>query len=139
MTSFELASAETGASMRIEHLSSDTFQVTLDAAGLRAVSDVRHLAGDLLAQFFMELASSRSGWSGDLIWASLEKDLRISASIDEHGHVLFTVELDGRTPAKWTSEVVLITDLDDLDALSRNMDSFIEALVGPGATSTGLP
>jgi ribosomal protein S18 acetylase RimI-like enzyme len=139
MTSFELASAQTGASLRIEHLSNDTFRVTLDAVGLRAASDVRHLAGDQLAQFFMELASSRSGWSGDLIWASLEKDFRISANVDEHGHVLFTVELDGTTPATWSSEVVLITDLGDLDALSRSMDSFIEARLGPGATSTGLP
>jgi hypothetical protein len=134
-TTFELPSAETGASLKIEHVGADTFRVTLDAAGLRAASDVRHLAGDQLARFFTELAGSRSGWSGDLIWASPEKDFRISANVDEHGHVLFTVELDGGTPVTWSSEVVLIVDLDDLGAHSRSMDSFVEARLGPGATS----
>jgi hypothetical protein len=139
MPSFELPSAENDALLRIEHVGNDTFRVTLDAAGLRAVSDVRHLAGDQLAQFFAELAGGRSGWSGDRLWASLEKDFRIAANVDEHGHVLFTVALDGGTPETWSSEVVLIADLGGLDALSQSMDSFLEALLGPEATSTGLP
>jgi hypothetical protein len=139
MPSFELPSAENDALLTIEHVGSDTLRVTLDAAGLRAVSDVRHLAGDQLAQFFSELASARSGWSGERLWASLEKDFRIAANVDERGHVRFIVELDGGTPETWSSEVVLITDPGDLDALSRRMASFLEALLGPEATSPGLP
>ena len=139
MASFELASAGTDALLRIDHVGSDTFRVTLDAAGLRAVSEVRHLAGDQLAQFFAELASDRSGWSGERLWASLEKDFRIRANVDEHGHVLFVVELEGSTPETWSSELALTTELDDLEGLSRSMDSFVEVLLGREATSTGLP
>jgi len=78
-----------------------------------------------LPKFFQSLADSWRGWEGEKHWASLEGELRLSASIDHTGHIKLRIHLkSGHYTYDWRLETALELEVGQLDALAQEMSRF---------------
>jgi hypothetical protein len=88
----------------------DILAITIRDGGLEATTFVD--GGDIgfngLEEFFLELAYSWRGWTGDVEYHSLEHDLTMSARHD--GHIRLVVDLAPPHPATWSAHVELSID-----------------------------
>ncbi len=108
------------------------FEVTLEDAGLHAVSEVHAIVGgqttDLPTRFFEGLAEDWRGWHGAREWASYERDLQFSATADRRGHVFLLVNLAaGASSDQWKAQASLILEAGQLEDYSRTFRAFLRA------------
>ena len=84
---------------------------TGDAAGLQA--------------FLTDLGKQENPWSGMREWQSIEGDLKLSATCNALGNVVFAVELHGLQVAseEWAVTAGIDYELGQLKRLSQGLDS----------------
>jgi hypothetical protein len=74
---------------------------------------------------FAEMAREWAGWSGELIWQSLESELALRCSRDRVGHIFMRVELrSGPMPEDWGVKATVLTEAGQLEGIARRSASF---------------
>lgn len=77
------------------------------------------------APFFADMAHQWAGWSGELVWESLEGELRIRCSRDRVGHIFICVELgSGPMPDDWRVVATVLTEAGQLASIARRAELF---------------
>lgn len=100
------------------------YQVELTGHGLRARSSVRDEQGaNNLPAFFDKLAASWRGWDGEMVWESIEHDLRITARHDGAGHVTLCFCLrENYSERAWGATVYVTVDAgEDMKGLAQRV------------------
>jgi hypothetical protein len=88
-------------------------------------ADVDLHMSEPLPRFFQSLANSWRGWEGEKKWASLEEELKLSASIDHTGHVKLRIQLkSGHYAYDWRLETAVQLEAGQLEALAQEMTQF---------------
>jgi len=74
---------------------------------------------------FADMARQWSGWSGELVWESLEGELSIRCSRDRVGHIFFRVELrSGPMPEDWRVVATVLAEAGQLESIARRAELF---------------
>ena len=74
---------------------------------------------------FADMARQWSGWSGELVWESLEGELAIRCSRDRVGHIFIRVELrSGPYTEDWRVIVTVLAEAGQLESISRRAEMF---------------
>jgi hypothetical protein len=77
------------------------------------------------APLFADMARQWAGWSGELIWESLEGELAIRCSRDRVGHVFIHVELrSGPMPEDWRVVATILAEAGQLESVARRAELF---------------
>jgi Family of unknown function (DUF6228) len=99
----------------------ETFLVTVEAVDIRAEMRVSSYMASSLATYFANLArASWNGWSGEWIWATLEEDLRLSASIDRTGHIKLRYEMRPNRPEfDWSIHGAVELEVGRMEAIAQ--------------------
>jgi len=72
------------------------------------------------APFFADLARQWTGWSGELVWQSLEGELTLRCSRDRVGHCFLRVELrPGQMPVDWRVVATILIEAGQLEGIGR--------------------
>jgi hypothetical protein len=72
------------------------------------------------APLFADMASQWAGWSGELVWESLEGELRLRCSRDRVGHIFIRVELrSGPMFEDWRVVVTVLAEAGQLENIGR--------------------
>lgn len=100
---------DNGIRLTLTRETSDRYAVSIEAPGLAAATSVwEHRSGDGFSEFAAALNQDWRGWDGLRSWASLEGELRLSASNDEFGVVTVRVELTEQTrPGEWRAAATM--------------------------------
>ena len=74
---------------------------------------------------FAQMAGQWAGWSGELVWQSLEGELTIGCSRDRVGHVFIRVELrSGQMPEDWRVVATVLAEAGQLVSIARRAEQF---------------
>jgi hypothetical protein len=74
---------------------------------------------------FAEMAQRWSGWSGELVWESLEGEFTIKSSRDRSGHIFIRVELrSGPMLNDWHVVATVAAEAGQLEKLAVNAIGF---------------
>ena len=74
---------------------------------------------------FAEMAQQWAGWSGELVWESLEGELKIRCSRDRVGHIFIRVELRaGQMPEDWRVIATVLAEAGQLEGIARRAELF---------------
>lgn len=77
------------------------------------------------ADLFADMARQWSGWSGELVWESSERELVLRCSHDGLGHIAIRVELrSGCMPDDWRVEATVMAEAGQLEAIARRAALF---------------
>lgn len=77
------------------------------------------------APLFANMARQWAGWSGELVWESLEGELTIRCSRDRVGHIFIRVELrSGPMPDDWCIVVTVLAEAGQLESCARRAELF---------------
>lgn len=77
------------------------------------------------APLFADMARQWAGWSGELVWESLEGELAIRCSRDRVGHIFIRVELrSGPMPDDWRVVVTVLAEAGQLESIARHAELF---------------
>ncbi|RLT18034.1 MAG: hypothetical protein DWI28_05245 [Planctomycetota bacterium] len=71
------------------------------------------------------MARQWAGWSGELVWESLEGELAIRCSRDRVGHIFIRVELrSGPYTEDWRVVVTVLAEAGQLETIARRAEMF---------------
>jgi len=110
----------------------DCYRVEIKSSKISASIEIsEYEVGASLTAYFRHLASFRSPWSDPQEWSTLYPDLRISATCNNRGHVLFRIifaadylaDLDAES---WEANIGLETTLGELDNIVSNASTFFQ-------------
>ena len=74
---------------------------------------------------FADMARQWAGWSGELVWQSLEGELTIRCSRDRVGHIFIRVELrSGQMPEDWRVVATVSAEAGQLEGIARRAELF---------------
>jgi hypothetical protein len=74
---------------------------------------------------FADMARQWSGWSGELVWESLERELSIRCRRDRGGHIFIRVELrSGPMPEDWRAVATVLAEAGQLESIARRAELF---------------
>jgi hypothetical protein len=77
------------------------------------------------ALLFADMARQWSGWTGVLLWESLEGELAMRCSRDRVGHIFIRVELRSRQmPGDWRVDATIMAEAGQLEDISRRAALF---------------
>jgi hypothetical protein len=77
------------------------------------------------AMLFADMAQHWSGWSAELVWASLEREIALRTSRDRFGHIFIRVELrSGPMSDDWRVEATVTTEAGQLEKIAQNAMRF---------------
>jgi hypothetical protein len=77
------------------------------------------------APLFADMARQWAGWSGELVWQSLEGELAIRCSRDRVGHIFIRVELQsGLMHEDWRVVATISTEAGQLEGIARDAELF---------------
>jgi hypothetical protein len=74
---------------------------------------------------FLDMARQWSGWSGELVWQSLEGEFTMRCSRDRLGHISIQVEMrSGHMPDDWRLLATIMTEAGQLEKIARHAELF---------------
>ena len=74
---------------------------------------------------FQEMARQWSGWTGELVWESLESELALRCTRDRLGHITIRVEiLSGPMPYDWRIAATVMAEAGQLEQIARHAATF---------------
>lgn len=77
------------------------------------------------ALLFAEMAQKWAGWPGELIWESLEGELKLRCSHDRRGHISVRTELrSGHLPDDWQVVATVMAEAGQLENIARRAAVF---------------
>ena len=77
------------------------------------------------APLFGDMAQQWVGWSGELVWESLEGELAIRCSRDRVGHIFIRVELrSGPMTDDWRVIATVLAEARQLETIARRAEMF---------------
>jgi len=77
------------------------------------------------APLFADMARQWSGWSGELVWESLEGELALRCSRDRFGHIFIRVELrSGPMREDWRVVATVMVEAGQLEDIARRASLF---------------
>ncbi len=77
------------------------------------------------APWFAEMAARWRGWPGELLWESLEGEIRLRSTQDRAGHVSLMADLHfGHMADDWSARAAIKAEAGQLEALSRRAVAF---------------
>lgn len=110
----------------------DRYRVRIKSPEISASIEIFQFAvGESLATYFRHLASFRSPWSDPQEWRMWDPDLRISATCNSYGHVLFRIIFTAdymvyQSAESWEANIGLETTLGELDNIASNASTFFQ-------------
>ena len=104
----------------------DRFSVRVTDHALSATAQVyAGYAPSHPASLFADMARQWAGWSGELVWLSLECELTMRCSRDRAGHVFIRVELrSGPMPEDWRVVATVLAEAGQLEGIARRAKLF---------------
>jgi Family of unknown function (DUF6228) len=104
----------------------DTFWVRVTDLNLSAAAKVyAGYAPSHPAPRFAEMALQWAGWSGELVWQSLEGELALRCSRDKVGHIFIRVELrSGQMQEDWRVVATVVAEAGQLESIAKHAVSF---------------
>jgi hypothetical protein len=82
-------------------------------------------AGSTPVPLFADMARQWSGWSGELVWQSLEREFELRCSRDRVGHIFIRVELrSGQVSDDWRVVATVMVEAGQLEAIARRAALF---------------
>ena len=104
----------------------DKFWVRVTDHNLSAAAEVyAGYAPSHPAPLFADMARQWAGWSGELVWRSLEGELAIRCSRDRVGHIFVRVELRfGPMPHDWRVVLTVLAEAGQLENIARRAELF---------------
>jgi hypothetical protein len=76
-------------------------------------------------QLFVDMARQWSGWPGELVYESLEREFALRCSHDRLGHIAIRVELrSGHLPDDWRVEATVMTEAGQLEDIAQRAALF---------------
>jgi hypothetical protein len=104
----------------------DNYWVRITDHNLSAVAQV--YAGYVFshpARLLAEMARQWSGWPGELVWESLEREFILRCSHDRRGHIAMRVDLrSGPMPDDWRVETTVMVEAGQLEDIARRTALF---------------
>ena len=110
----------------------DRYRVEIKSSEISASIEIfQHAVGESLAAYFRHLASFRAPWTDPQEWRTWDPDLRISATCNNHGHVLFRIIFAAgyivyQSVESWEANIGLETTLGELDKIASNASTFFQ-------------
>jgi hypothetical protein len=110
----------------------DRYRVEIKSSEISASIEIfQYKVGESLAAYFRHLASFRSPWSDPQEWRTWDPDLRISATCNNYGHVLFRIifaadYMVNQIEEGWEANIGLETTLGELDNIASNASTFFQ-------------
>ena len=106
----------------------------LESYRLRVVSDDFNLEtkvdnapyGEMLPDFFTNLAEHWQGWDGAKKWRALEDEYRIDAVMSKTGHVTLTITVNLHQ-YQWRAIVEFMVEAGQLEAIAKHSKRFFFA------------
>jgi len=107
-------------------LPSEEFRVTVSNVNLSASGRIyADCGGSHPATLFSEMAERWRGWTGELVWESLEGDLCLRCTQDRTGHVSILVELhSGSMEWGWSIRATIMVETGQLELIARRAELF---------------
>jgi hypothetical protein len=108
------------AAMEIEH-----FMVRVTNGDLTAATSVYAHHADELARFFIEMAGAWRGWHGDVVWQSLDGEMRLTSTNDRRGHILLRIEIrSGCDDLDWSVQSGVMIEAGQLERIAGEAVGF---------------
>jgi hypothetical protein len=77
------------------------------------------------ARLFAQMAQQWAGWSGELNWESLERELKLYCNHDGLGHITIGIVLrSGPYPQDWQVQTSVVTEAVKLDSIAKRAKLF---------------
>ena len=103
----------------------DYFSLTFDLPGMKAETKVYAYAphGDVLKEFFEDIAQNWKGFEGTKQYSSLEGELKIDATSDTSGHTYLKIDLRSNKQ-DWQVRGDFVLVAGQLDTIVKDLQSF---------------
>ena len=125
MASLSLKSVGDGTMMKFFDLERSSggvlegFTVEVDGPALRGIARVDCYMSDNLGDYFSDLAQSWKGWSGEKVWQSIERELRLGAKCDSLGHITLSYCLSsGYVECPWSVTGSILLEAGQLERIA---------------------
>lgn len=94
-------------------------------ANLSASSGVYSFDSWHPAPLFREMAEQWKGWTGELVWESMEGEMGLRCTQDRTGHVAIVIKLrSGPMECDWSIEATIMVDAGQLEGIAGRAESF---------------
>lgn len=103
------------------------YSITLSGRAMNSTIRVFNAPyGESPSDYFDLLANNWQGWEGEKNWAALEGEYQMSATSDNLGHItLITKIWSSNWEPCWSSEVAIIIEAGQLEAIANEFKNFI--------------
>jgi hypothetical protein len=127
----EIKSNDRGYKLVLASMSKEHFLATLTGPGISLSNRVWLMGGDdWLADYWQKLAVAWTGWHGEMVWGSIENDLKLSAVHDGKGTITLKVEMQHGAPEGWAAAVYLQIEPGSLDTIAAKMNALRDVQLG---------
>ena len=126
MTTLAIKSTKGGRTLSFNNRKGDHFDAEISGDSISAKKKVwGHTDTRLLIDLFESLAKDWKGWEGERQWASIEGDLRLTATCDRWGHIQIEVYFHNNDPDDdWALSAPIFVDAGSLDLLAKEAKGF---------------